>query len=44
MSLQIALHDRFFVCLQGLCDLTKHVEVRYIFLSAVVVSVTVEKC
>jgi len=44
MGLHIALHDRFFVSLQSLHDLTKHVEVRYIFLSAVTVVVIVEKC
>lgn len=44
MGLHIALHDRVFVSLQGLYDLTKHVEVRYIFLSAVIVVVIVENC
>lgn len=35
MGLHIALHDRFFVSLQSLHDLTKHVEARYKFLSAI---------
>lgn len=43
MGLYIALHVRFFVSLQSLHDLTKHVEARYIFLNAIIV-VIVENC